>query len=446
VSSSRSRKLESALHELPPAPQYWVAYSGGIDSHVLLHLLAERRASLPGSLGAVHVNHQIQQHSGDWEVHCRAVCEELEIPFHCLRVEGKARVGESPEAAARSARYRGLADWLSEGALLLTAQHQDDQAETLLLQLLRGAGPKGLAAMPRTMCLGRGRLVRPFLDIRRESITAYAREHRLCWVEDPTNTDIRYDRNLLRHQVMPYLQQRWPGVTGVLARAAAHQSDQSELADALAAIDVQQCGVPQSRCLSVPATQALSPARQRNLLRYWLRERGFSVPPRAVLERIRDEILSSRADASPLVHWPGAEVRRYRERLFVMHPLAPHDPSNTHGWRFGESLDLMEAGGRLSVSPATGAGLRRPDTADRLEIRFRRGGETLQPAGDTHHRPLKKLLQQWGVPEWERARIPLVYSDNELIAVAGFCVCEGFQAGASEAGVHLSWSRVSNWR
>ncbi|MGI9321112.1 MAG: tRNA lysidine(34) synthetase TilS, partial [Thiogranum sp.] len=218
MNSSKSKlTVEHLLKKLPRAREYWVAFSGGVDSHVLLHLLAEARRQLPGSLAAVHVNHQIQQQSGDWEIHCRSVCEELRVPFHLLRVQGKARAGESPEAAARTARYRALADWLPTDAVLTTAQHRDDQAETLLLQLFRGSGPRGLAAMPENSALGRGRLLRPFLETSRQAIVSYARAHRLRWIEDPSNTDTRYDRNLLRQRIMPELQQQWPGLSKVLA-------------------------------------------------------------------------------------------------------------------------------------------------------------------------------------------------------------------------------------
>ena len=213
--------LKTALSACPGTPHYWVAFSGGVDSHVLLHLLAAQRAALPGPLGAVHVNHQLQRQSGDWEIHCRAVCEELEVRFQALQVEAHPRRGESPEAAARTARYQGLIDWLPRAAVLVTAQHLEDQAETLLLQLFRGAGPRGLAAMPERARLGRGWLVRPLLDVPRAAIRAYAEQQRLRWVEDPSNTELRYDRNLLRQRVMPDLQQHWPGITRVLARAAA---------------------------------------------------------------------------------------------------------------------------------------------------------------------------------------------------------------------------------
>ena len=442
-SSKNKLSAEHVLKRLPRAPQYWVAFSGGVDSHVLLQLLVESRTQLPGSLAAVHVNHQIQQQSGDWEIHCRSVCEELHIPFHLLRVHGKARAGESPEAAARTARYRALADWLPTHAILITAQHRDDQAETLLLQLLRGAGPRGLAAMPENSALGRGWLLRPFLAISRKAIVGYAREHRLRWIEDPSNTDTRYDRNLLRQRIMPELQQHWPGLSKVLARAATHQADQVELAHALAALDYPACCGSNPACLSVPALHDLSPARQRNLLRYWLEQSGLPLPSRALLERIRTEMLSARQDASPLVHWPGAEVRRFRDGLYSMTPLTPHDPANCYRWDFRKPLRLDQAGGILSATVVTGGGLRVADGAGAMDIRFRQGGETLQPAGRRHHHRLKKLLQEWGVPDWERDRVPLVYRDGTLIAVAGLCVCEDFQAAKEKAGLDLHWSRMA---
>ena len=443
VNSSKSKlTVAHLLKNLPRAPQYWVAFSGGVDSHVLLQLLAEARRQLPGSLAAVHVNHQIQQQSGDWEIHCRSVCEELGIAFHLLRVQGKARSGESPEAAARTARYRALADWLPAGAVLVTAQHQDDQAETLLLQLFRGAGPRGLAAMPENTALGCGRLVRPFLEISREAIVSYARQQRLRWIEDPSNTDTRYDRNLLRQRIMPELQQHWPGLGKVLARAAAHQADQVELAHALAALDYPACCPSNTACLSVSASRNLPPARQRNLLRYWLEQAGLPLPSRVQLERIRGEMLAGRQDASPLVHWPGAEVRRYRDGLYSMTPLPSHDPAQCYRWDFREPLSLDQAGGVLSATAVTGEGLRVAQCAAVVDIRFRQGGETLQPAGQRHHHQLKKLFQEWGVPDWERDRVPLVYSNGTLIAVAGFCVCEGFQATAEQDGLDLQWSRM----
>ncbi|HHH43178.1 MAG TPA: tRNA lysidine(34) synthetase TilS [Gammaproteobacteria bacterium] len=429
------------MQQLPAAPHYHVAFSGGVDSHTLLHLLAGQRDALSGALSAVHVNHRIQQQAGDWETHCRSVCEDLGIPCQILRVDGKARRGESPEAAARTARYRALADWLPAGAVLLSAQHRDDQAETLLLQLLRGAGPRGLAAMPATMPLGAGRLVRPLLELSRADILDYARRHRLQWVEDPSNADTGYDRNLLRHRVMPELQRHWPGLSKVLARAAKHQADQLELANALAAQDSRTCDCT-GASLSLTGLGKLSAARQRNLVRYRVAELGLPLPSQVVLERVVEEVAGSRRDARPCVRWPGVEVRRFRDRLFIMAPLPVLDPVEHYPWDLQAPLALEQAGGVLRASPVAGSGLRLPAGQERVQVRFRQGGEVLRPAGRAHHHRLKKLLQEWRVPDWERGRVPLLYLGDELIAVAGLCVCEGFRSGASEPGLALSWSRL----
>jgi tRNA(Ile)-lysidine synthase len=439
VSLSKNNRLSAWLADLPEATAYCVAYSGGVDSHVLLHLLASYRETLPAPLSAVHVDHQIQSQSGDWAVHCQAVCEELQIPFETLHVDGRARPGESPEAAARTARYHALADWLAPGAVLITAQHQDDQAETLLLQLFRGAGPRGLSAMPNVTELGQGLLLRPLLDYPQADILDYAREHELRWVEDPTNTDIRYDRNLLRQHLLPQLREHWPGLTHVLARAAGLQADQVELATALADLDLAACSsIGQPDRLRIPVLLTLSSARQRNLLRHWIELNGFKLPSLEVLKRVESEVLSAREDATPLVHWAGVELRRYRQALYLMAPLEQQDPAERLPWDGIQPLTL--AGGTLTTEPTMGSGLRIEPNAN-LEVGFRQGGETLQPAGRAGHHALKKLFQECSIPDWERSRVPLIYQHGELVAVAGLCVCEGFTATHNEQGYQLRWSR-----
>jgi len=443
VTTSKNDSLLTILERLPAAQQYCVAYSGGVDSHVLLHLLAANTGKLCATVSAVHVDHQIQHRSCDWTLHCRAICEELGVRFECLQVDGKPRPGESPEAAARRARYQALADWLSPDAVLLTAQHRDDQAETLLLQLFRGAGPRGLAAMPALAPLGRGKMARPFLTQTRRTILDYAHRHRLCWVEDPSNADLRYDRNLLRHKFMPLLQQHWRGIGPVLARAAGLQADQAQLAQALADIDRQAC-VPTGRKnqLNCEAVRILSPARQRNLLRDWLEANGLPLPSYRVLEQMRDAVLNARRDTSPCVSWAGAEVRKYRAYLYAMPALLVPDTAVRLSWDIRQPLDLPQAGGILSAVAATGDGLRVDRNAP-LEIRFRQGGEVLQPTGRRGHHALKKLFQEWGVPVWERPRTPLVYCDGVLVAVAGRCVCESFQVGPGELGYRLQWHQLA---
>lgn len=444
MSTSKSDAFRaSLLNRLPAAAHYCIAYSGGVDSHVLLHAVRACAGTLGATISAVYVDHQLQRSSTDWAAHCRAVCAELDVAFTELRVDAAAGAGESPEAAARRARYQALADWLPAGAVLLTGQHRDDQAETLLLQLFRGAGPRGLAAMPMRTRFGPGHLVRPLLAVSRTDILAYARRQHLRWVEDPSNDDVRFDRNLLRHQLLPAIRTRWPGVDRVLARAAELQAEQAELAAALAQIDAGRCRVEgRADQLACGPLRTLSRARQRNLLRAWIEANGLPVPARAVLEQILDSHLTARCDANPCLAWPGAQVRRYRERLYVMPPLPAGDSSLRVAWTITEALRLP-GGGTLAADAATGDGLRvSADTC--LEVRFRQGGERLQPAGRAGHHTLKKLFQEWQVPDWQRNRVPLVFSAGALVAVAGYCVSEDFRARAGERGYVLRWSRPAN--
>ncbi|MCA1804437.1 MAG: tRNA lysidine(34) synthetase TilS [Xanthomonadaceae bacterium] len=357
-------QLLARLNSLATASACWVAFSGGVDSHALLHALASRRAVLRMPLGAVHVNHGLHGHSPAWAEHCRRVCAELGVDFVLLSGDARPATGESPEAAARNLRYGLLRDWLPVNALLLSAHHQDDQAETLLLQLLRGAGPK------------------------------------------------------------------------VLARSAGLCAEAAELQEQVARQDLADATGGRPGTLSVAVLQGLPEARRRNLLRHWLRTMGFSLPSRAVLGRILAEVLAARADAEPCVHWPGAEVRRYRDDLYALAPLAPPPAGAGRDWAPGEVLEL--AGGTLRADTATGQGLRlTPGT--RLQVRFRQGGEQIRLPGRDHHHTLKQLFQERGIPPWERERLPLLYLGKELVVVADLWVVAGHQAGPGEPGWIIHW-------
>ena len=419
-----------------------MALSGGLDSMVLLHRLAAQREVLGLPLGAVHVDHQLQPDSPRWAQCCRDRCRQLDIPFELHRVEARPGPGESPEAAAREARYRALREWLQPDHCLVTAHHEDDQAETLLLQLLRGSGPRGLAGMAAVNGFGRGWLCRPLLEVSRRRLLDWAHAHGLEWIEDPSNADRGYDRNFLRHEILPRLQQRWPGVQRVLARAARHQADAASLQDDLAINDLMQIGGQGPATLSVTALLHYTRPRRRNILRYWLHSLSLPTPSAAVLEQIDQAMLGTRVDAMPRVHWPGAEVRRYRDDLYAMQPL-PRPPAGLRDWD-GGSCELEQADGRLEVTPTSGQGLRREALAGRrLQLGFRVGGETLVPAGRGQHHSLKQLFQERGIPPWERDRVPLVHCDGELIAVAGLWLAEGWQARGEEPGLLLQWSRLS---
>ncbi len=388
-------------------------------------------------LSAVHVHHGLQAQASEWTEHCGGVCRSLGLPLSVLRVDASPRPGESPEARAREARYQALARWLPAEAVLLSAQHRHDQAETLLLQLFRGAGAHGLAAMPELAPLGQGRLARPFLALGRPLILRYAREQQLQWIEDPSNADTRYDRNLLRQRLLPAIRERWRGIDQVLARAARVQADQAELATALAALDLADCAVSgRTTQLHGSALGRLSRARQRNLLRHWIVGNGLPAPPLAIVDQLIDNLLNARQDANPLVRWAGAQLRRYDERLYLLAPLAEPDPRWRRVWDLHQPLSLP-TGDTLCAVPTQGRGLRAPSKGV-LEVGFRRGGERLQPAGRRGHHRLKKLFQEWRVPHWARARVPLLFCDGALAAVGDFCIAEQFRAREDETGFELS--------
>jgi tRNA(Ile)-lysidine synthase len=424
-----------------PLPAAWqVAFSGGLDSTVLLHAMAQLRDRFTLPLGAVHVHHGLQAEADAWVSHCHDACASLDVPLTVLHVDARPQRGESPEAAARQARYQALSAWLDAGHCLVTAQHQDDQAETLLLQLLRGAGVHGLAAMPLVTTLGEGTHLRPLLSFNRQTLLDYARVAGLQWVEDPSNAVPDLDRNYLRHTVLPLLRSRWPALSGSLSRSAGHAAEAAGLLDALAQTDQQGAVGRQAATLSVSALLALPPARQRNLMRWWLRQQVGQVPSAAVLARVQHDVLSSRPDATPCVQWGGYAVHRYRDDLFVISQRDLQQPGTVCAWRLLERPLLLANGGRLTATPTVGTGLcQAAIAADGVEIRWRRGGEVCQPAGRAHHHTLKKLFQEAGVPPWQRAHTPLLYIADELAAVAGLWVCAPFQAGPREAGYRIDW-------
>lgn len=434
--------LRHQLTDLPAEGGCWVAYSGGVDSHVLLHALASLRLELSCRVAAVHVNHGLQAAAADWDDHCRAVCAALDVPYVALRVDARATAGESREAAARVARYAVLKQWLPCGDVLLTAQHRDDQAETLLLQLLRGSGVMGLAAMPRRTSFGGGYLLRPLLDCTHKALVDYAVANHLNWVDDPSNQDVSLDRNFLRHQTLPVLRQRWPALSATLSRSARHCAEAGRMLEDLAREDIDRIAGAGCDTLPVSGLLALSLPRRRNVLRHWVAERGATIPSEAVLVRIGHDVLASRADAEVCVRWGTWELRRYRDRVHLLAQRPCRDHREPLAWHLDEALELPEAGGVLSACRSAGIGVR-ADALDGAEVsvRWRRGGERCRPLGRQHHHALKKLFQERGLPPWERGRIPLVYIGEELAAVADLWVCEPFAAGASEPGYTIHWRR-----
>lgn len=408
-----------------------VAYSGGADSTALLHALAR----WPGPalrLEAVHVDHGLHPDSGSWAEACRAFCARFDIAFALVRLAGRPARGESIEAWAREARYAALAARLGPGDWLLTAHHESDLAETLLLRLLRGAGPHGLAGIEPVRVLGRGHLARPLLHTPRAVLRDYAESHALATLSDPANVDQRYDRSYLRQEVMPRILARWPAAAATLSRSAALQREACQQLDEWADRDLAECLLPDGS-LSIRQTASRAGSARRALLRRWLQQLGLPVPALRHCQEL--ERLADARARSGCVRWPGAEVRRYRETLHAMAPLVPVTPLRLS---FVPGTALETPWGRLDAIAVTGAGIaRRLLACAGVEVRFRAGGERCRPTA--HLRPLKKLLQELDVPPWQRNRLPLVYVADELAAVADRVICTAFRAGAGEPGWKLSW-------
>ena len=399
-----------ALHIEPPAlapgAVVHVAYSGGLDSTVLLHFLAHYNPRF--RLRAVHIHHGLQVLADDWAEKCARFSASLGVQFELLRVQIDGLDPAGPEAAARTARYEALRGLMQPADCLATAHHRSDQAETVLLRLLRGSGVQGLSAMRILRAFPPGWLWRPFLELPREQLYGYAQEHGLRWIEDPHNRDPRYSRSWLRTELTPLLRERFPQVEESLARTARLSAEAAMLLDELAAQDLAQAALGES--LGVGALQDLGMARRHNLLRYWLRQHGFEMPSADTLERIQREVLDAAEDAEPLLAWAGCELRRYRDRLYAMPPLPPAPAAQPAMAWIGEELPLPPGCGVLLLPRPPPQG---------LSVRFMRGGERFRPAGGAHSRTLKNLFQEAAVPPWVRLRTPLVEADGELVYIAG---------------------------
>lgn len=400
--------------------ELWVAYSGGLDSHVLLHLLSEykRTKNSEVKLFAIHVNHNLSAQAKQWVEHCEKVCKALNVPYFTDNVHVASNaVKGSLEEVLRDRRYEVFAKVLPNNSCLLTAHHADDQAETLLLQLFRGAGPKGLAAMPRKIKFSAGWLVRPLLDFSREDILCYAQRNRLSWIEDESNLNIKFDRNLVRHRLLPTIKERWVGVNKALARVARNCAEANILLEVLAKTDLQSVAdVDNEDILNIELLKQLSISRQKNVLRFWLAQKQLLMPSEVKLDEILSACINSRYDASPIVAWGGAEVRRFRNYLYAFPPLVVHDNKLVLYFSSTERMVLPSMLGEMEIHISPEANL----DIQRITVRFRQGGEKIKLPKRSGIRDLKKIMQEWGIPPWLRDRVPLVYYDSEIVAVVGY--------------------------
>ncbi|MFD1218201.1 tRNA lysidine(34) synthetase TilS [Microbulbifer celer] len=411
--------VRSSLARFPARGHLWLGYSGGLDSTVLLHLLA----TLGVPFTAVHIHHGLSPRADGWRRHCQDCAAGLSVPFITRSVSVQPADG-GLEQGARNARYRAFAECMAAGDQILLAHHGNDQVETFFLRLLRGAGVLGLAAMAEQRTMGDGKSVlRPLLGATRWELEQYAHRHGLCWIEDDSNQDQSIERNYLRRQVTPRLAERWPVVSQV-ARASEHLREAAELMAEVAAEDLGRCEYRRERfgeSVQLPAFRLLSASRQRNLLRYWVQQEGGRIPESAQVAEVLAQ-LDAVADATPAVALGGLVVRRFRNRLYLTPQLETAESTEdgeVTPWQWDGVRNLVLPGGwELAPGPCWPAG--------DYSVRFRRGGERAQPAQRRHSQTLKKLLQEFALEPWLRGSVPLIYQGEVLLGVGDlFVTAEG---------------------
>ncbi|RUR20210.1 tRNA lysidine(34) synthetase TilS [Legionella sp. km535] len=410
-----------------------VGFSGGLDSTVLLHALYSQ-SSLRNKLLAVHINHGISPNALFWQSHCEAFCAHSGISFKSESVEFDRSA--NIEEGARNARYAVFNSLLTNQDCLLLGHHMDDQAETVLLQLFRGAGVDGLAAMMESGNFGSGRLARPLLTCTRQQLEHYADQHDLTWIEDESNQDVHFSRNYIRQEIMPALIAKWPGVVGNIARAANHCQQARTNLDELAFMDSPQL-LSQSSVLCVESLKSLSIERISNVLRVWLKQNQVQLPSAATFQRLIHEAVFASADAMPLIRWDEVQIRRYNDSLYIV-PVNEIKLAQRIEWsQFPQPVQLGETGSFL-VAQKTEEGIR-VSKGEKIHIQFRTGGELFVWHDQTKR--LKKLFQDWGIPPWLRQNVPLLYINDQLAAVIGYAVSDLFFTNNPEEAWSISMNR-----
>lgn len=421
---------------VPRDARFVVGLSGGIDSVVLLHLLVRRLRLPPRRISAIHVNHQLSPQAAGWASFCRRWCRELGIRLRVVKV--LVQRGNSTEAAARLARYAAFAACGTD--IVALAHNRDDQAETVLLQLIRGAGPRGLAAMPVFRPGGPGvpAVLRPLLEVPRSEISAYASHHRLQWVEDDSNGDSQYLRNFLRHEVLPLIEDRRPGAGAVLARAARLQAEASDLLDALALIDLGG-SLPHGE-LRLAALRVLPRHRACNALRFFLRGNRLPMPDADRLDELLRQTLTAGPDAAVCMRLGNSDMRRFKDVLYIVKPLPAPDRNLALPWNGRGVLRLKPWGGSLRLVRSAEGGIdMQMISRIGFQICARRGGETLRLATGGRRRTVRKLLQEADCPPWVRERLPFLYLDGQLAAVPGLGIDVHFRAPLGREGYLPVW-------
>lgn len=435
------QKLSQILTSLPQHPRFVLAFSGGLDSTVLIHALnqiAKQSPELILSLVAVHIHHQLQACAEDWPQHCEAVCQSYNIPFKTLTVSVDTK-GRGTEAAAREARYQALNDWMKTGDLLITAHHRDDQAETVLLNLFRGAGLHGLSAMSVYKAFKAFHLARPLLEFSKAELEAYAQTHQLHWLSDPSNTNTQYRRNLIRNHWFQELEKTWPAIKTGLARTAQHIRTSSTALDFLVEEKVTSIQSPENPLqLDLKTFYAWPPEVQNAVLRHWLRLHTFFTPSAQKLAEMMDLATETNPGSQAQIHWADHSLYRIQDRLWLCPRLSSAEEFRLQ-WPDSHHLTLPGDAGHLSIqSPKTLLALMEGKACF---CQSRQGGERIKPDGHPHHRVLKKLLHSAQIPHWERARLPLLYCQDEWLAAGDIWISSTFKKWLQHNQATFHWSR-----
>ncbi len=416
-------------------PHIVVALSGGVDSMVLLRLAAMYANTNQLKCMAVHVNHGLSKHASDWEVSCASYCKELGIPLYIERVNLKVSPQESLEEVARKARYHVLEKHMRANSLLLTGQHQDDQVETFFLALKRGSGPAGLSSMPSIIPLKTGYKCRPLLFTSRQQIKAYAEQHQLVWVEDESNNDIRFDRNFLRHKITPILAQRWPSFASSVSRSAQLCAEQEALLVELLRPKLEQ-SQNEYQGLSIKQIEPESVASRNMLMRLWLKRFGIPLPSQSQLNILWNEVAMAQQDANPCLELGNVQIRRYQGYIYC---VPKYQDLSLWAEVLENKVTLPDHLGDIELRIRSGVVkeerallLRAPLPNEKVEIRFNVIGLTAHPETRQHSRKMKKLYQEYEVPTWQRSRLPMLFYNDELAAVAGLFVCKAFSGQECE--------------
>jgi len=423
---------------LNPNQSILLALSGGLDSSVLLHLLAAAKQIIPFQLHAMHVHHGLSPNADAWADFCMQQCQLLNVPLEIVRVQLDLNAKQGIEAAARQLRYEALFDSKENGIapnFVVTAHHQDDQAETLLLQLFRGAGVKGLASMAAID--ESRRLMRPLLDVSRQALQEYAEQHHIPWCDDESNDNTQYERNFVRHDVMPVLAIRYPSVKSVLARTASHLAEANNLLDTLARIDADSLLQNNSLCLQ--GLIDLDLARAKNLLRWWFSQNQLAMPTSEHLTEIIQQLFNAKPDANINIQLQNLSLKRYQQRAYLCAERLAESFDMT--WN-GEPHLSLPNGGKLHFKQVVGSGLALKHGMTKLRITNRDGGERFKPDVLRPTRTLKHLLQDANIPPWQREHLPLIYWHDTLALVPNIGIAHELQATENELGLDIVWQDI----